>query len=204
MAPLKLVARSSWPSVRREKRSWATKPDARGSNGARPNRADRELTEIEVEIPARISTLSLALAPETTAAAEDAARAIASLDTRAEHLGGLSDLLVRTEAVASSKIEHVYADMDDIARATVGTEATRSAQSTVAASEALRVLTRSVDQSPVTAEAILIAHQELLKDDLLERTYAGRYRTMQNWIGGSDFSPRTAVHIPRLTPWLSR
>src|SRR5690606_35049653 len=27
-------------------------------------------------------------------------------------------------------------------------------------------------------------------------SFAGRYRTQQNWIGGSDFSPLDAVHIP--------
>lgn len=32
--------------------------------------------------------------------------------------------------------------------------------------------------------------------DPLEGAYAGRFRDMQNWLGGSDFSPRDAIHVP--------
>jgi Fic family protein len=35
-----------------------------------------------------------------------------------------------------------------------------------------------------------------MQDDRFEAAYAGRLRDMQNWIGGSDYSPRDALHVP--------
>lgn len=45
-------------------------------------------------------------------------------------------------------------------------------------------------------ELLLRAHHRLLEDDRGNRHYAGHYRDVQNWIGGSDVSPRSAVHVP--------
>lgn len=191
------MADSAWPAVAVEQRPWRTSPDQRGLDGSRPNQRERILSAISVEIPARIADHRLHLAPETTAACEAAAQRISSLESRAEHLGGLGELLVRTEAVASSKIEHIYADMDDIARASLGEEASDKARRTVAAGQALTTLTDSCNEAaPLTEQAILDAHHALLRDDRLEGAWAGRYRQQQNWIGGSDFSPISAVHVP--------
>lgn len=62
----------------------------------------------------------------------------------------------------------------------------------VAASDAIEQLM----VTPVTSEAILAAHARLLADDRAEQPHAGRWRTMQNWIGGSDHSPRSALYVP--------
>ena len=35
-----------------------------------------------------------------------------------------------------------------------------------------------------------------MQDDPGEVRYAGRIRDMQNWIGGSDYSPRDALYVP--------
>ena len=40
------------------------------------------------------------------------------------------------------------------------------------------------------------AHRTLMADDAYEASYAGRVRDMQNWIGGSDHSPRGAMYVP--------
>ena len=191
------MADSTWPAVVVEQRPWRTSPDQRGLDGTRPDQRERMLTSISVEIPVRIAKRPVHLAPETTAACESAAQRISALESRAERLGGLGELLVRTEAVASSKIEHIYADMDDIARASLGEEASDKARRTVAAGQALTTLTNSCNgAAPLTERAILDAHHALLHDDRLEGAWAGRYRQQQNWIGGSDFSPSGAVHVP--------
>ena len=44
--------------------------------------------------------------------------------------------------------------------------------------------------------SILEAHRLLLQHDPAERSYAGRIRDVQNWIGGSDYTPRGAIHVP--------
>ena len=49
---------------------------------------------------------------------------------------------------------------------------------------------------PIDAAGITAAHHLLMADDPTERGYAGRWREMQNWIGGSDHSPRNALYVP--------
>jgi len=188
---------NTWPATTTEQRPWKTNPDQRGLSGARPNREDRFLDRIEVEIPARIAGQTLHLHQSTIVACEDAVRAIASLEGDGEHLSALGELLVHTEAVASSRIEHIYADLDEVARASIGEQATNTAVRTVASVRALGDLTASCNRGVRLAEkAILQAHARLLEGDPLEGQFAGRYRVQQNWIGGSDFTPRGAVHVP--------
>lgn len=188
---------TAWPATTVEVRPWKTNPDLHGISGARPNRDDRLLTSIEVEVPARIAALPLHLDAPAVLACENAARAIASLESDGQHLAALGELLVRTEAVASSRIEHIYADLDEVARATIGEQAADTAIRTVASMRALGDLTASCDAgAPLTEQAILDAHGSLLAGDRLEGQFAGRYRTQQNWIGGSDYTPRGAVHVP--------
>ncbi|MDR1078929.1 MAG: Fic family protein [Propionibacteriaceae bacterium] len=54
----------------------------------------------------------------------------------------------------------------------------------------------SRSQDGITLEAILDAHGCLMADDRLEAGYAGRLRDVQNWIGGSDYSPLNAAYVP--------
>jgi hypothetical protein len=69
--------------------------------------------------------------------------------------------------------------------------------STAAAAEAMFRLVHSQKPGQAFREAVLLdAHRALLEQDPLERRYAGKYRDVQNWIGGSDFSPRDAAHVP--------
>ena len=182
----------SWPAVDTQTVAWATNPDQRNAAGRRPSQKDRMLTEITVEIPHHIAAAPLPLSQEAARASEEAAHSIALLDGRAVSLSGLSDLLVRSETVASSKVEHIYADVTDIARASIGADAGEQARRTVAAATAMQ----SLVHEGVTNDSILAAHAELMDGDLLEGDWAGRYRQQQNWIGGSDFSPADAIHIP--------
>ena len=60
-----------------------------------------------------------------------------------------------------------------------------------------RPLIRSVEGGrSIELNSIYLAHKILMSDDPYEQTYAGRRRDMQNWIGGSDHSPRNALHVP--------
>ena len=106
-------------------------------------------------------------------------------------------LLLRAESVASTKIEHVEASLDDYARALHGIKANPLANSMVASTRALDDLIRSVqDGEQIYLDSIYRAHHALMADDPSERAYAGRVRDMQNWIGGSDHSPRGAMYVP--------
>lgn len=151
-------------------------------------RADRELREVTVRVPPKIATLDLAIPSGLAASMEEALREIAALDEiHGQHLGSLSALLLRAESVASSKIEHVEASMDDYARALHGVRSNSSATSMVASTRALEDLIRSVTGGgPIRLAALCRAHEILMTDDPYERSDAGRLRDIQNWIGGSD------------------
>ena len=86
---------------------------------------DRTLREVKVSLPPTIADLDVTIPSALLAHMDAALREIAAVDeTHGEHLGSLSTLLLRAESVASSKIEHVEASLDDYARALHGSRAT--------------------------------------------------------------------------------
>lgn len=67
----------------------------------------------------------------------------------------------------------------------------------VAASTALHSLVTVVgERGRFELDDLLAAHRALMEDDPQEARYAGVLRDMQNRIGGSDHSPRDALHVP--------
>lgn len=167
-------------------------------SSGRPPREDREFTEVEVSLPPLIADLWFEPGRETIVALEEAAIAIASLDvTAASRMAAISGFLLRSEAVSSSKIEHVDAKRNDYARAMLGLKATDQANSMVAAAEAVQNMINDAGTTgEVRLEALLAAHKTLMKDDPMDGRHAGVFRDVQNWIGGSDYSPRGAIHVP--------
>ena len=161
-------------------------------------REDRMMRETTVRLPPTIADYQPRLGSLVAAESEGALAAIAQLD--AEHgpdLAALSTLLLRAESVASSKIERIEASVEDFARAAHGIRSNPSATSMVASADALNDLILSVEGGqPITLEKVLSAHRILMADDPYEARDAGRIRTVQNWIGGSDYSPRGAQYVP--------
>ena len=151
----------SIPAANSESRPWRQRQSA-------GTRDDRMLEQIEVTIPARIAHLDLAIPGVIAEALDTAARAVASLD--AEHgpvLSALSGLLLRTESVASSKIENFYASASAVAM--------------VAASHAMESLIAAVTVSrSIELEDLLAAHRSMMTNEPGEELYAGRIRDMQN------------------------
>lgn len=167
-------------------------------SSGRPPREDRLFTEVEVSLPPKIAGLWFEPSRETIVALEEAAVAVASLDVSAgSRMAAISGFLLRSEAVSSSKIEHVDANRNDYARAMIGLKATDQARSMVAAAEAVQsMISDAGDTGEVRVEALLKAHKALMKDDPMDGHNAGSFRDVQNWIGGSDYSPRGAIHVP--------
>jgi len=161
-------------------------------------RADRMVSSVDASIPPMIAGMDYVPPMATIVMSEEALLAVAQADTDAEgHSAAMSRFMMRTESVASSKIERITADAVDYARALAGNRSNSSAMSMVAASRALHSLVTIVgDRGRFELEDLLEAHHALMQDDVQEASYAGRLRDMQNWIGGSDFSPRDALHVP--------
>ncbi|QHC60214.1 Fic family protein [Rathayibacter sp. VKM Ac-2760] len=182
---------SEWPVHEYETRPWRQTVRA-------GTRADRMLSEVVVALPPLIAESSWEPPPVSRPALDDARHAVIALDAEyGNRLGSLGRLLLRTEAVSSSKIEDEDASLEDYARATVGIRANSSATSMVAAAEAMTSMVDAAGRTGLIDEAaILAAHRVLMADDPVDARYAGAYRPMQNWIGGSDHSPRDAVHVP--------
>lgn len=184
------ITNTAWPPHEVETLPW--RQQVRGGT-----REDRVLSSVDATIPPVIQTLDyvppLAVLLET----EKALLAVAQADTDAEgHSAALSRFMVRSESVASSKIERISASALDYAHAIAGNRGNASAMSMVAASSALHELITTVEHNRFELEHIESAHRALMADDPDEASYAGRLRDMQNWIGGSDYSPRGALHVP--------
>ncbi|CAN5394497.1 Fic family protein [soil metagenome] len=161
-------------------------------------RADRMLREVTVALPPMIADLDLPMDRSLTAMTTASAGSLSHLDlVHGRTLAELNHLQLRTEAVDSSKIENVDASLADYGRALLGVGATASAVSMAAATTALAGLIADAERSSgIRSQAVLEAHRELFARQPDEAHRAGRYRTTQNWIGGSDYSPRDALYVP--------
>ena len=179
-----------WPAHRRESRAWSPR-HRQGS------RADRTLEHVEVSIPPLIADLDYETSGTGARAHEDAIIAVARLEAGfGEHLAPLSDFLLRSESVASSKIEHIDAGWRAFGKAFAGGKATGEAKSQLAAVKALTRwssppavgLSASTPCSPRTVSS--------MAPDFYSARDSGSVRDVQNWIGGSDYTPIDALFVP--------
>ncbi len=179
---------ATWPSHTTAVRPWRS-----ARRGPRP---DRETTTVVVSVPPRIAGARWSPDADTAALLDAATAAVVRLDSgHGDDLTPLATVLDRTEAVASSRIEHERASLDDVARALVGVRANPSATAMVQAAGALDGLVRAAGAGELSARTVLAAHERLMRHDPVDGRYAGRWRAVQNWIGGGA-TPRTADHVP--------
>ncbi len=116
----------------------------------------------------------------------------------AESLAGIARFLLRSEAIASSRIEGIAPSAQQVALAELGqSETVRGVgeQARLVANN-MTVVRRSTTEL-VEAEALTVDHIVELHHSLLphQPRHHG-LRTVQNWIGGSDWSPIGADFVP--------
>lgn len=181
----------SWPAATYETRPWA---QTRRSG----TKEDRMLDSVVVSMPAWITELPVMIGGALADEIETALREIVALDEgHGDVLAPLGMLLLRSESVASSKIERIEATIDDYARALHGSKANASASSMVAATDALEAMIETVARTgEIELSTMTSPHHALMVDDPAEHDQAGRLRDVQNWIGSSDHSPRGALYVP--------
>ncbi len=182
---------TDWPPHTDEVRAWQQRV-------AQGPRADRRLREITVSLPPLIRDLHYPADRALAAGANASAGDLSNLDlVHGRTLRSLNHLLLRTESVASSKIENLEADLTDYGRALLGVRANATG---VAVASATRALGRMIDDADATrtirAEPILKAHEELFRRNPDEQHRAGKFRQVQNWIGGSDYAPTNPLYVP--------
>jgi Fic family protein len=186
------VPANAWSTI---VRPWVT---SETEYGRRPPREDREFRSFAATVPPRIASTTFSYDSRVERVLVDATLEIAALEASAtSDVTAISGFLLRSESQSSSKIERIYASRDDFARAMAGEDAPAAALEMARSAAAVAAMIAAADGgASVTHASLLSAHAELFDGNFLERESAGRYRTVQNWIGGSDFSPRGADYVP--------
>lgn len=167
-------------------------------------RRDRRGCAYEAYVPNHLSSQPLRLDGSTAADVTDAEVAIAGLNQAATALSdseAMARLLLRAEAVASSRIEGLEIGgrrllKAELARSVGNSRADVTATEVLNNIEAMRWAVESLTERPrIGVDDLLAVHERLLAGTPLER-HAGELRTVQNWIGGSGFNPCSATFVP--------
>ena len=129
----------------------------------------------------------------------DAERAVRALNTTGGgSLASIARFLLRSEAIASSRIEGVAPSAKQVALAELGgrehvrgvsEQAQLVANNMTVVREATTALVAAND---VTVDDIVALHRALMPEDARHHGL----RTVQNWIGGSDWHPIDADFVP--------
>jgi len=180
------------------RRQWVT-----DVTGGLPRR-DRRSCEYDAYVPDPLAERRISLDGNVAADVADAEVAIARLNGEAVALidtEALARLLLRAEAVASSRIEGVVVGPRRLLHAEVA-RGSGAAIGDVTAAEVLGNIDAMVyaldavrPGEAITVDLLLETHRRLLGTARLHE-HAGRVRTEQNWIGGSSYNPCAAVYVP--------
>ncbi|MDP2956384.1 MAG: Fic family protein [Longimicrobiales bacterium] len=161
----------------------------------------RKACRYEAFVPDLLSGAGFDLASRVTGVVSDAEQAIMSLNAIARPaLAPLARLLLRTESIASSKVEGMQVGIRQLARAEsrmeTGGKASPDILEVLGNIDAMQL---AVDEA-ATADPIGLAHLTEIHGKLMANApnshIAGLLRTGQNWIGGNDYNPCGADFVP--------
>ena len=161
----------------------------------------RRACSYDAFVPGRIAELAIDLPGDIAGLLSDAENAIADLNGRAgPELAPLGRLLLRTESIASSKVEGMQSDARALARAEANRDTGRNigpqAAEIIANIDAMEwAVEQAATAERVTPGALQDIHRILLAGDA-GRQQPGELRDEQNWIGGNDYNPCGADFVP--------
>lgn len=169
------------------------------------NRQERRSGTYRPYVPDSLCSASLALTAETAAAVSRAQTDIALLNANAQHLTDtepLARLILRAEAVASSKIEGLeisagklleYEALDELG---VRHRLDSTEAAVLANIGAMRQsITSATLNPPLSVTSICDINAMLLAGTDME-PFSGILRDRQNWIGGNNVNPLGAAYVP--------
>ena len=166
-------------------------------------RRDRRPCEYAVYWPDTVADRGFVIDGDVAADVADGEAALVYLDASVSALSSteaLARLLLRAECVASSRIEGLEVGARRLLRADAA-RALGDRVSDVTAAEVLANIDAmawgldTVPDAEITLETLLETHRRLMAGTRLAE-HGGAVRTQQNWIGGSDFNPCSAVFVP--------
>lgn len=150
-----------------------------------------------------MAELQLSLQAATAGIVSGAEQAIRRLNAAAEHaLVPLARLLLRTESIASSKVEGLQVEVRELALAESGAKTGRrvgpAALEVLTNIDAMWLAVDEASQAQVfTTGQITAIHAKLMAHLINAPRVAGVIRTTQNWIGGNDCTPCGADFVPQ-------
>ncbi len=160
----------------------------------------RSLCSYDAFVPDPVAGFSPSLEGAVAGVVSDAEAKIVELNASAQPaLGPLARLLLRTESIASSKVEGMQVDARALARAEArhqaGGRVGREAFEILANVDAMQLAVEEATAGAALAvENILAIHRALL--ERASPAIAGLLRNGQNWVGGNDYNPCGADFVP--------
>jgi Fic family protein len=184
---------------------WSANPDA-------PSRKDRRPCTYRAYLPDLLMERTFRFDGQVAADLADAERAIAGLNLTARALTDtetLARMLLRAEAVGSSRIEGLEVGARRLLRAEVAMSA-GEVDLDITAGEVLgniaamsETLARVQPGQAITLSTLAAFHRRLLVATP-QAALGGVVRTQQNWIDGSNFNPCAAAFVPPPPSHVSR
>lgn len=161
----------------------------------------RRACRYDAFVPEPIGAIEVSLGGDALASMSEADAAIRSLNARAEPaLAPFARLLLRTESIASSKVEGLQVDARDLARAEaradLGRKPGTTAAEILANVDAMQLAVEEASATEAFEVERIVAVHEALMSAASNSSVAGRVRTVQNWIGGNDYNPCGAAFVP--------
>jgi Fic family protein len=157
--------------------------------------------EYDAFIPEPLLGFDPSLSGTVAGTVSDAEKAISELNRASGNaLDPLARLLLRTESIASSRVEGMQVDARSLARAEATQDAGRSigldAAEILANVDAMQLaIERASSSRDIHVDDIIDIHKALMAT-APNREVAGRIRETQNWIGGNNYNPCEAAFVP--------
>jgi len=144
----------------------------------------------DIDPPTTFEAVGAVAAAEAAVRELNAAGSVAGLEA-------IGPLLLRSEAIASSRIEGYELSQRNLARALVDPRAARGTARTVAANVVAmeEAIALGAEARSLAGSDIRAIHRTLMSG-APDRLRPGKYRQEQNWIGGRLGSPLDASYVP--------
>ncbi len=187
------IADNAWGSFI----SRIAQPDPSAYGGRAARKGGRYNAFVPPDIATYVFTLGNSAARDVEVGTQ-ALKRLQDLDL-APGLHSLAETLLRSESVASSRIEGLDMTHARLARARYGDgREDKSAREVIANIDAMRkAIDLGASSKVLGVEAIRDIHRALIRNETLRgKPYAGVIREEQNWIGGNGFNPIGAIFVP--------
>lgn len=161
----------------------------------------RRACRYEAHVPTPLTSLDVRLDGALAALVAEAEHALLELNRDGgPALHPLARLLLRTESIASSKVEGLQLGVRELARAEAkaesGMTAAASAVEVLANIDAMVLAVARASEGTCFNEAEILSIHRRLLERTMHRRIAGQIRSSQNWIGGNDYTPCGADFVP--------